>query len=69
MKKILITGCGGYIGSIATSLFLKEGYEVVGIDNFSAGYRDPLELLSEKYPDTFRWYEKDLHDLRKEFFD
>lgn len=45
MKKILITGAGGYIGSVATYVFLEKGYEVVALDNFSTGYRKPLEVL------------------------
>lgn len=49
MTKILITGAGGYIGSIATYLFLQEGYKVVAIDNFSTGYKQPLETLQKKY--------------------
>lgn len=60
MSKILITGAGGYIGSVATDLFLKSGYEVVGVDNFQTGYRDPLDLLKNKYPEKFRFYEVDL---------
>jgi len=60
MPKILITGAGGYIGSIATDLFLSHGYEVVGLDNFQTGYREPLELLKNKYPGQFRYYEIDL---------
>ena len=60
MAKILITGCGGYIGSVATDLFLSKGYEVVGIDNFQTGYREPLELLQKKYPGKFRYFEADL---------
>ncbi|MBI5123652.1 UDP-glucose 4-epimerase GalE [Candidatus Roizmanbacteria bacterium] len=60
MSKILITGCGGYIGSVATDLFLKSGYQVIGLDNFQTGYREPLELLRNKYPDQFRYYEIDL---------
>jgi len=36
--KILITGAGGYIGSVATYTFLQKGYEVVGSDNFSFGH-------------------------------
>ncbi|MFA6016685.1 MAG: UDP-glucose 4-epimerase GalE [Patescibacteria group bacterium] len=60
MSKILITGAGGYIGSVATDLFLKSGYEVVGLDNFQTGYKEPLELLSKKYPNQFKFYEIDL---------
>jgi len=58
--KILITGAGGYIGSVAAYLFLSQGYEVVAIDNFSTGYREPLELLKEKFDKKFRYYEADL---------
>ena len=60
MSKILITGAGGYIGSVATDLFLKSGYEVIGLDNFQTGYRQPLELLKNKYPNKFKFYEIDL---------
>jgi len=60
MSKILITGAGGYIGSVATDLFLSKGYEIVGIDNFQTGYKEPLELLKNKYPDKFHYYETDL---------
>lgn len=49
MKKILITGAGGYIGSVATYMLLQGGYNVIALDNFSTGYRQPLELLQEKY--------------------
>lgn len=47
--KILITGAGGYIGSVATYLFLQKGYEVVAVDNLSTGFREPLDLLREKF--------------------
>ncbi len=61
MKKILITGAGGYIGSVATYLFLQKGYEVVAVDNFSTGYRGPMELLEKQFGDAqFRFYTKDL---------
>ncbi|MEK7634223.1 MAG: UDP-glucose 4-epimerase GalE [Patescibacteria group bacterium] len=60
MSKILITGAGGYIGSVATDLFLKSGYEVVGLDNFQTGYREPLEFLKNKYSRHFKFYEIDL---------
>lgn len=60
-QKILIAGAGGYIGSIATYMFLNKGYEVVAVDNFSRGYRQPLTLLQEKFGEgNFRFYEADL---------
>lgn len=68
MSKILITGAGGYIGSVATDLLLKSGYQVVGLDNFQTGYREPLEFLKNKYPDTFNYYEVDLTQDLSPFF-
>lgn len=60
---ILITGAGGYIGSVSTYLFLQNGYDVVAIDNFSTGYKKPLEVLQEKFgKDKFRFYEVDLRE-------
>src|SRR3989344_2974565 len=40
MNKILVTGCAGFIGSHLADRLLKEGYEIVGIDNFY-DYYDP----------------------------
>lgn len=60
MAKILITGCAGYIGSIAADLFLKNNYQVVGIDNFQTGYKRPIEILQERYKNSFKFYEADL---------
>ena len=63
MTKILITGSGGYIGSIATYLFLQKGYEVVGVDNFSKGFREPLEILQNKFTDRkIRFYDIDIRE-------
>lgn len=68
-NKILITGAGGYIGSVATYLLLQKGYEVVALDNFSTGYLEPLKLLQEKFgKDKLRYYEIDLRsDLSSVF--
>jgi UDP-glucose 4-epimerase len=46
MKKILITGGAGYIGSHAVKLFLERGFPVVVLDNFSRGWHEPMEILS-----------------------
>lgn len=42
-KKVLITGCAGFIGSNLTNRCLREGWEVVGVDNMSNGHADFLE--------------------------
>src|SRR3989339_809561 len=68
MTKILITGVGGYIGSVAADLFLKSGYQVVGLDNFQTGYKEPLEFLKSKYQDQFVYYEIDLKNDLSDIF-
>ena len=40
MKKILITGGAGYIGSHTCKLIAKAGYEPICFDNLSTGYKD-----------------------------
>lgn len=42
MKKILVTGGAGYIGSITVKELLKQGYEVVVFDNLSQGHKEVL---------------------------
>jgi UDP-N-acetylglucosamine 4-epimerase len=51
MKKILITGGAGFIGSNLTEYFLEKGYEVICLDNFSTGHRLNIEsfLANPKY--------------------
>lgn len=72
MQKILVTGAGGYIGSVAVYMLLQNGYKVVALDNFSTGYREPLKLMQKRFGlDTLRVYEADLtkdinHIFKKE---
>lgn len=40
--RALVTGAAGFIGSTLVDRLLSEGYQVVGIDNFSTG--DPVNL-------------------------
>lgn len=56
MKKVLITGVAGFMGSHLADEFLKRGYEVVGIDNLIGGYK-------ENVPDGVEFWELDLNDL------
>lgn len=68
--KILVTGAGGYIGSVATYLFLEKGYEVVAIDNYSKGFKGPLEVLQKKFgEEKLRYYEVDLNGGLSSVFD
>ena len=50
-KKIIVTGCAGFIGSNLTDRLLSEGAIVIGIDNFSTGQNRFLEsaLLSKNF--------------------
>lgn len=36
-KKVLITGAAGFLGSHLSDRFIKEGFEVIGMDNFITG--------------------------------
>ncbi len=61
LPTILITGAGGYIGSVATRLFLSRGFRVVALDNFSTGYQAPLTRLGREFGnDKLRVVEADL---------
>ena len=42
MKKILITGAAGFIGSNLTKRLLEEGNFVIGLDNFYTGQKENL---------------------------
>ena len=48
MRKILITGGAGYIGSVLVSELLSKGYEVTVIDNFM--YKQPSLASVIPYP-------------------
>lgn len=42
MKTVLITGAAGFVGSHLVDRCLQDGYQVVGIDDFSSGLRENL---------------------------
>lgn len=60
-KKILITGIAGFIGSNLAEYFVKEGYLVVGLDNFSTGKWENIAHLSH-HP-NFKFIEGDIRNF------
>jgi len=49
MKKILVTGGAGFIGSHVVDLFVSQGYEVVIIDDLSTGRASNLNPAAKFY--------------------
>ena len=61
MKRILITGVAGMIGSHLLDEVLERGYEVIGIDNLSFGN---IDNISHNLKNTnFKFYNVDINDF------
>ena len=43
MSKILVTGGAGYIGSVAATILIDQGHEVVVFDDLSTGHKDAVD--------------------------
>lgn len=63
MKKILITGAAGFLGSHLCDRFIKEGYFVIGMDNFITG--DKKNLIHLKDNSNFQFIEHDVTEFVK----
>jgi len=60
MKRVLITGAAGFLGSHLSDRFIKEGYYVIGMDNLLTGSMDNIQHL---FPSkNFEFYH---HDITK----
>jgi dTDP-glucose 4,6-dehydratase len=60
MKRVLITGAAGFIGSHLCDRFIKEGFHVIGMDNLITGN---LENIAHLFPlEQFEFYN---HDVSK----
>ena len=59
-KRVLITGAAGFLGSHLCDRFIKEGYDVIGMDNLITGDLRNIEHLFKLR--TFEFYD---HDVSK----
>jgi len=60
MKRVLITGAAGFLGSHLCDRFIKEGYHVIGMDNLITG---DLKNIEHLFPlEHFEFYN---HDVSK----
>jgi len=62
-KSVLVTGGAGFIGSHLIDLLLKEGLEVVAVDNFELGRPENLSHLAGNQ--CFQFIEMDVLDRNK----
>ncbi len=60
MKRVLITGAAGFLGSHLCDRFIKEGYHVIGMDNLITGDLKNIEHLFKL--EHFEFYH---HDVSK----
>jgi nucleoside-diphosphate-sugar epimerase len=59
MKKVLITGGAGYIGSVLTEILISEGYYVTVIDNL---YYNQISIAPFSYNKNFNFILGDVRD-------
>jgi nucleoside-diphosphate-sugar epimerase len=59
MKKVLVSGGAGYIGSVLVRLLLEKGYHVRVIDNLSFGGEPIIDLLTHPH---FSFVKGDIRD-------
>lgn len=60
MKRVLITGAAGFLGSHLCDRFIKEGYNVIGMDNLITG---DLKNIEHLFP--LKEFEFHYHDVSK----
>ena len=57
-KRILITGAAGFLGSHLCDRFIKDGYDVIGMDNLITGQLKNIEHLFKL--ENFEFYNHDV---------
>ena len=63
MKRVLITGAAGFLGSHLCDRFMADGYDVIGMDNLLTGNLQNIEHLFQH--ERFTFYH---HDVSKFVF-
>lgn len=63
MKKVLITGAAGFLGSHLSDKFINEGFYVIGMDNFITGDIKNISHLLEN--PNFQFIEHDVTEFIK----
>ncbi|WP_299382930.1 UDP-glucuronic acid decarboxylase family protein [uncultured Lacinutrix sp.] len=61
LKTVLITGAAGFLGSHLCDKFIKEGYQVIGMDNYITGDKKNLAHLQEHA--NFSFIEHDITEF------
>jgi UDP-glucuronate 4-epimerase len=64
MKKVLITGAAGFIGSNLAVRMLSEGYLVTGLDNFDDFYDPRIKRKAAEKPAAFQGFRMIEGDIR-----
>ncbi|MFH1459851.1 MAG: NAD-dependent epimerase/dehydratase family protein [Candidatus Omnitrophota bacterium] len=73
MKKILVTGSAGLIGSETVKFFIERGYQAIGVDNDMRKYFFGIEAstdwqrqeLAKSFKDKYIHYNVDIRDKEK----
>ncbi len=63
MKRILVTGGAGFVGSHLCERLLKEGNEVISLDNYFTGQKKNIEHLMDNH-----YFEMVRHDVTIPYF-
>ena len=64
-KTVLVTGAAGFIGSHCCATLLRDGYRVIGLDNFDPFYPREIKeqgLRTLEDTDGFEFHEGDIRD-------
>lgn len=60
MRRILVTGGAGFIGSHLCEKLLIKGYKILCLDNLVTGSMNNIKSLSNRFPYTFEFLNADL---------